>query len=330
MYFKEHLPWIILFVLFNISILIIGLIDTSIPDISVIYIVIVNTLMLLVFIIVDYMRKREFYRDIKSLNEPDDIDGCHMPKTPLQYEVNESLERLRRNHQEALETESHKTRENLNELTRFVHDMKMPLTTMNLMVQDLEEDKRNKLSSEMNRLENMLNEILYVKRLPNIKNDLYIESVNLNDLLHRAIQKVRYICMKKGIGFDLDLEIDNVQSDAKWLQFIIDQLISNSVKYSEESTIYVSAFKQQEYDALKIQDFGRGIKTEDLPRIYDSGFTSTSDHNDSHSTGMGLYLTKNVSEVLNIKLDIASVYGEGTTVTLIFSKQNEFHQITSM
>lgn len=330
MYLKEHLPWIILFVLFNISILVIGLIDTSIPDISVVYIVIVNTLMLLVFIIVDYMRKREFYRDIKSLTEPDDVDAFHSSKTPLQYEVNESLERLRRKHQEMLETETHKTRENLNELTRFVHDMKMPLTTMNLMVQDLEEDKKVKLSSEMIRLENMLNEILYVKRLPNIKNDLYIESVNLNDLLHRSIQKVRYICMKKGIGFDLNLEIDEVDSDAKWLQFIIDQLISNSVKYSEDSTIYVTASKQQDHDTLKIQDFGRGIKTEDLPRIYDSGFTSTSDHNDSHSTGMGLYLTKNVAEVLNIKLDIASVYGEGTTVTLTFSKQNEFHQITSM
>lgn len=330
MYLKEQLPWFILFIVLNISILIIGLIDPSIPNISLLYLVIVNGVVFTGFTIWDYFRKRDFYKDIKSLNEPDDIDALHVAKTPLQQEINESLERVRRTHTVLLESEATKTRENLNELTRFVHDMKMPLTTMNLMIQDLEDDKKTRLSSEMNRLEGMLNEILYVKRLPNIKNDLYIESVNLNDLFNRSIQKVRYICMKKGLGFDLDLEINEVDSDVKWLQFIIDQLITNSVKYSEDSTIYITASKQQGYDTLSIKDFGRGIKSEDLPRVFESGFTSTSNHDDGHSTGMGLYLTKNVSEILNIYLAIDSTYGKGTTVTLWFSKQNEFNQISSM
>lgn len=330
MYIKEHLPWIILFLMFNASIVVIGLIDSSIPDLSVMYVIMINTLMLVIFIIWDYMRQRNFYSDIKNLNVPDDIDGHHYADTALQREVHQSLHRLKQSHEELILTESKKTRENLDELTRFVHDMKMPLTTMHLMIQDVEPMQREKLLAEMSRLEEMLNEILYVKRLPNIKNDLYFEDVSLEILLNHSIKKLRHICMSKGIGFDVVTDVETVESDVKWLQFIIDQLLSNSVKYSENSTIEISTYHDSGYDYIKIRDHGRGIKPEDIKRIFDSGFTSTSDHDDSHSTGMGLYLTKNVADVLNINVVVASVYGEGTTVTLTFSKQNIFNQITSM
>lgn len=330
MYLKEHLPWIMLFILFNISIAVIGWIDSTIPDISIMYVIMINTFLLLVFVSWDYLRKRQFYKDIRTLNEPDDVDARHSGKTPLEREVNDSLERLRISHEHLMFNESTKTRENLDELTRFVHDMKMPVTTMHLMIQDLDEKQQRKLSAEMNRLEQMLNEILYVKRLPNIKNDLYFESVPLEALFNQSIKKLRHICMRKGIGFDLDIRTENIETDAKWLQFMIDQVLSNSVKYTSESTIEITTESINGQDCIKIKDYGRGIRKADMNRIFDSGFTSTSDHNDASSTGMGLYLTKNVADVLNIQLDVQSVYEKGTTVTFNFSKQNEFNRITSM
>lgn len=329
MYVREHYPWILLFIFFNIFILITGLIDTTIPSIAVIYIVVINSVVLIIFCIWDYTRQRQFYKDIKTLNTHDDIDAFHAPKTPLQREGIRRLMDLQQNHQNMLDKESRKTRENLDELTRFIHDMKMPLTTMNLMIQDVKSDDKHKLSAEMNRLDGMLNEALYMKRLPNIKNDLYFEKVELEGMINQIIRKMQPICISKGIGFDIDLSAGTVHSDIKWLSFMISQVISNSIKYSSDSDIEIHSYQVNGQDMIDIKDYGRGIKDEDIDRIFDAGFTSTSHHDNDEATGMGMYLAKNVADALNIKLEVTSRYSEWTMVRLRLPHQNKFTQITS-
>ena len=103
--------------------------------------------------------------------------------------------------------------------------------------------------------------------------------------------------MQKGIGFDVDLEITNVLSDAKWLSFIIRQLLTNAIKYSEASDIMITKLSEDDQTKLEIKDSGRGIDPKDLPRIFDKGFTSTTKHQDHAATGMGLYLAKKGSTV---------------------------------
>lgn len=134
--------------------------------------------------------------------------------------------------------------------------------------------------------------------------------------------------MEKNIGFDIHLHEKNVHTDRKWLQFVMDQIITNSVKYSSDNDIVIKSQVTAGRMQLSVTDYGRGIKEKDIHRIFEAGFTSTSDHHDDQSTGMGMYLTKEVCDALAINIDVTSVYGDYTTVTLTFSKANEFSKIT--
>lgn len=328
MYVKENTPVFLLFLAFNFVILLIGYIDNSIPNVAVIYIFFFNLLILLIYIAWDFIRRKQFSSDFQNLERLDDVVGMSEGNTPAQRVMYEKLDEMRLTHQRELDKESQKTRENLDELTRFIHDMKMPVTTMKLMIDDLSGAEQHKFSTEWTRLNSMLNEVLYLKRLPNIKNDLYIEQINLADLLNASIKKLRDICMQKNIGFDIKLHEPEVHTDRKWMQFVLDQIITNSVKYSEDNDIIISGQVIKKQMILTVTDYGRGIKEKDADRIFEAGFTSTSDHDDDQSTGMGLYLTKEVCDVLGINIDVQSVYGEYTKVTLTFNQANEFMEIT--
>ncbi|MGO1923013.1 MAG: sensor histidine kinase [Jeotgalicoccus sp.] len=328
MYIKENIPVFLLFSGFNLVILLIGFIDNSIPNIAVLYIFFFNLLIFIIYIAWDFIRRKQFTNDIEHLESLDDVVGMSSGSTPEQRMIYEKLDELRGTHQNELDKESQRTRENLDELTRFIHDMKMPVTTMKLMIDDLDGEPKMKLGAEWSRLNSMLNEVLYLKRLPNIKNDLYIEEINLAELLNTSIKKLRDICMQKNIGFDIELSEPLVHTDRKWMQFVLDQIITNSVKYSENNDIVINGKIINEQPVLTITDYGRGINEKDINRIFESGFTSTSDHDDAQATGMGLYLTKEVCDVLGINIEAASQYGEYTTVTLTFNLANEFTRIT--
>ena len=328
MYFKENISVIILFLIMNSFIVLVGLVDSGIPNVSIIYLVLFNLLILVIYLAWDFNRKRVFSKEFDGLMTLNDIEGINKPHVNAQKQVYEKLDELRTYHQTLLEEEAGKTKENLDELTRFIHDMKMPVTTMKLMIDDLEGTDHDKLASEWTRLNNMLNEVLYLQRLPNIKNDLYIERLNINDLVKRSILKLRSICIRKNIGFDVNFQTDYIYSDKKWLQFVIDQILANCVKYSSDNDIVIVGIMEDEHFKLSVTDFGRGIKAKDIDNIFQAGFTSTSDHDDDQSTGMGLYLSKEVCDILNIKLTAQSEYQEYTTMTLSFNKANSFSNIT--
>ena len=312
----------------NSFIVLVGLVDSGIPNVSIIYLVLFNLLILVVYLAWDFNRKRVFSKEFDGLMTLNDVEGINKPHVNAQKQVYEKLDELRTYHQTLLEEEAGKTKENLDELTRFIHDMKMPVTTMKLMIDDLEGTDHDKLASEWTRLNNMLNEVLYLQRLPNIKNDLYIERLNINDLVKRSILKLRSICIRKNIGFDVNFQTDYIYSDKKWLQFVIDQILANCVKYSSDNDIVIVGIMEDEHFKLSVTDFGRGIKAKDIDNIFQAGFTSTSDHDDDQSTGMGLYLSKEVCDILNIKLTAQSEYQEYTTMTLSFNKANNFSNIT--
>ncbi|WP_245541943.1 sensor histidine kinase [Salinicoccus albus] len=260
----------------------------------------------------------------------DEADSLPVPVTPYQKFIDVKLSTMKKYHNDSLEKETKKTEENLDELTRWIHDMKMPMTTMKLMIDDLDNKNRPAMEEEWLRLDATLNEMLYDKRLTNISNDLYIESVEIENVLSNTIRKLKTICIEKGIGFDMDLHVSHIETDLKWFSFMMDQIIGNSVKYSENSDIAISSYLREGWPVLEISDAGRGIRQEDIPRIFEAGFTSTSDHGDKGSTGMGMYLTKEAAGAMDIVIDVSSRYGEGTATMLTFPKKNEFQEVQTM
>jgi OmpR family two-component system bacitracin resistance sensor histidine kinase BceS len=283
------------------------------------------------FLIFRYKKETYFYKSLEAREDNLDITNIAEPESPFEKIIEnciinqtELLKRSAATGQMTLEQEK-------DELLSWIHEVKTPLTAMHLMIDRLDDELlKSHLTYEWLRIHLLLDQQLHQRRMPFIENDLYIEKTDLETIIFDEIKTLRSWCIQKGIGFDIQLDITEVLSDAKWLSFIMRQLLTNSIKYSENSDIMIYSHEQAGQTVLEVQDSGRGIDPKDLSRIFDKGFTSTTNHRDSAATGMGLYLTKNAAEPLFISIDVKSGLGTGTTVTLTFPKRNDFVNITSM
>ncbi|AZU61872.1 sensor histidine kinase [Neobacillus mesonae] len=327
----ERNSWIFLFLLLQLLLLFIGYVDAAIPLTSLLYIVFLSVIIFGMFIVIRYHKETKFYKSLEEWENNLDLTVIADAVSPFEKIIEDSVinqtERLKQKaaqNQTALEQEK-------DDLLSWIHEVKTPLTALQLMINDLEDGPiKAKISYEWLRIHHLLDQQLHQKRIPFMENDLYIEMTDLKVLIFREIKALQSWCMQKGIGFEIELAAAEVLTDGKWLSFIIRQLLTNAVKYSEDSDIMIQSFERSGQTVLTIEDFGRGINPKDLPRIFDKGFTSTTDHQDHAATGMGLYLAKKAARPLLIKFDVKSQPGAGSIFSLTFPKQNDFVRITGM
>lgn len=330
-YIRERLSWILFFLFLQLLFLFIAAVDSQIPFLPILYIVFLSTLFFMVFLFVRYNRETKFYKSLQAWDDTYDLAAISEPEHPFEAIAMDIL---------SLQTERFKKDSSMrlmeiqgerDELLSWIHEVKTPLTTMQLMIERMEDETlKAQLQYEWLRIHLLLDQQLHQKRIPFIQNDLLIEVSALEPIIFQEIRALKSWCMQKGIGFDVSLEVTEVLSDAKWLGFIIRQLLTNAVKYSSASDIIIESNLTDDHVRLTIQDSGRGIDPKDMPRIFDKGFTSTTSHQDSAATGMGLYLTQKVTDALLIRIQVESKPGIGTTFTLIFPKRNDFVSMTGM
>lgn len=330
-FLKERRTWLLLLLSIQLIILFISYIDNTIPFMSMLYIVLLLTLLCTCFVVLRYTKETRFYANMKNWDHTYDLAELSSADSPFEQIVLDAV---------TLQTERYKRETTHNymlleqekdELLSWIHEVKTPLTAMQLMIDRLpDETLQRQLMYEWLRIHHLLDQQLHQKRIPFIQNDLYIEVSELEPIIYQEIRALKSWCIQKGIGFDVSLTETKVLTDAKWFGFILRQLITNAVKYSASSDILIESSRLDHHVVLTIQDAGRGIDPKDLPRIYERGFTSTTHHEDSASTGMGLYLAKQVADSLHIRMNVSSVLGEGTTFTLTFPRKNEFVRITGM
>ncbi|KOP82795.1 sensor histidine kinase [Cytobacillus solani] len=330
-YLKERRSWILFFITIQLLSLIIGYIDSAGSFRSVQYYVFLSTIIFIVFITVRYHKESRFYLSLEERDNDFDVSSIPEPESPFEWIIENSIT----NQVMRLKNESEQNllllEQEKDDLLSWIHEVKTPLTAINLMIDRIDDKMlKSQMTYEWLRIHLLLDQQLHQKRIPFIKNDLYIEHTNLEHLIFKEIKTLQSWCMQKGIGFDIDLEVEEVLSDAKWLSFIIRQLLTNAVKYSDSSDIIIKSYQRDEQTMLDVRDFGRGIEQKDLSRIFDKGFTSTTNHQDTSATGMGLYLSKKAAESLKVHIDVQSKLSSGTTFTLIFPKKNEFVNITGM
>ncbi|PIC95436.1 histidine kinase [Sporosarcina sp. P26b] len=331
LFVKERVSWILFFVLLQLLIIGMGYLDTSVSFSSAIYIVFLSTLFFLLFLVMRYVRETRFYKDLKILNSTFDNSEIPVANTPFEVITAERIAEQNQMFNLQLNELQTSVEQEKDDILNWIHEVKTPLTTMQLMIERTEDPAlRSQLMYEWLRIHLLLDQQLHQKRIPFIQNDLYIEKVQMEKLLYQEIKSLRQWCMQKGIGFDISLETEEVLTDAKWCGFIIRQLLTNAVKYSEASDICIRSTRQNEITSLSIEDVGRGIDPKDISRIFDKGFTGTVDHQDHAATGMGLYLAKQVADALLIDIQVVSTDGEGTRFNLIFAKENEMIRIASM
>ncbi|WRP06558.1 sensor histidine kinase [Rossellomorea aquimaris] len=330
-YLWERKSWILFFIALHLLWIFVAYIDKAIPLLPILYMVFLSMLFFIVFVFIRYQKETRFFKRLKEWDHNLNITGVDAPDTPFEEIVSDSLSEQANLLRKAASENRMLLEQEKDDLLSWIHEVKTPLTAMHLMIERLENQSlKAPLKYEWLRIHLLLDQQLHQKRMSFMENDLYIEKTNLESVIFQEIKTLQSWCIQKGIGFDIQLDITEVLSDAKWLAFMIRQLLTNAVKYSTTSDIIIKSYHQDDKVTLTIQDFGRGIDPKDLPRVFDKGFTSTIDHNDHASTGMGLYLTKRVSEPLLISIDITSKRGEGTRVNLTFPQKNDFVQLTGV
>ncbi|MDM5293454.1 sensor histidine kinase [Peribacillus simplex] len=330
-YFLERFSWITFYILLHLFFIFVAFLDSAIPLKPILYIVFLSLIMFSIFLIFRYKKETYFYKSLEAREDSLDITNIPEPESPFEKIIENSIINQTEILKQSAAIGQMTLEQEKDELLSWIHEVKTPLTAMHLMIDRLDDELlKSHLTYEWLRIHLLLDQQLHQRRIPFIENDLYIENTDLETIIFDEIKTLQSWCIQKGIGFDIQLDVTEVLSDAKWLAFIMRQLLTNSIKYSENSDITIFSHEQAEQTILEVKDSGRGIDPKDIPRIFDKGFTSTTNHRDHAATGMGLYLTKKAAESLFISIAVKSKLGTGTTITLTFPKRNDFVNITSM
>ncbi|HDZ6047775.1 TPA: histidine kinase GraS/ApsS [Staphylococcus aureus] len=324
-FLKSRKNWIFWILFLNILMLGISLIDYDFPIDSLFYIVSLNLSLTLIFLILTFFKEVKLYRHFEKDKEIEEIKHKDLAETPFQRHTVDYLYGQILAHKDKVVDQQLQLNMHEQTITEFVHDIKTPVTAMKLLIdQEENQERKQALLFEWSRINSMLDTQLYITRLESQRKDMFFDYVSLKRMVIDEIQLTRHISQVKGIGFDIDFKVDNhVYTDIKWCRMIIRQILSNALKYSENYNVDISTELIDQHVALIIKDHGRGISKKDMPRIFERGFTSTANRNETTSSGMGLYLVDSVKDQLGIQLQVTSTIGKGTTVKLIFPLQNE-------
>lgn len=331
LFLRERLSWLVMFVAIQLMMPLIAYIDPDIPMYAAWYTVLLSSLLFILFLIWRYQQETRYFSDLQTWNAESEPQGPAEGDSPFEQIVGHTLQRQTRHDRDNARQLLHRLEQEHDDLLAWIHEVKTPLSAMRLMIERLSDTQlQRQLHSEWLRIHYLLDQQLHQKRMLHIQNDLFIEPVDLASLLHEEIRGLRAWCMNKDIGFDIALQIQSVHSDAKWLGFMLRQLLTNAVKYSQSSDIRITSREQGDHAVLEIADQGCGIDPRDMPRIFDKGFTSTNRRQDNAATGMGLYLLKQTAHWLQIQIEVESQLEAGTTFRLLFPRANTLTRLSSM
>lgn len=205
----------------------------------------------------------------------------------------------------------------------WVHEIKIPLASTRLIIENESNLNTRAIEAEIKRVENYVEQVLFYARNENVEKDYLIRMSNLDRIIKNVVKENRKEFIYKKINLKYDSINIEVYTDMKWLEFILNQIIANSIKYSKEDA-YINIYVQEEKNKviLIIEDNGIGIKPQDINRVFDKGFTGENGRHIYNSTGMGLYLCKSLCEKLHHQIYIDSINEQGVKVYIEFPKSS--------
>ena len=208
-------------------------------------------------------------------------------------------------------------------IEQWIHEVKTPITAIKLICENNRCSFTRDLMAELENINRFTEQALYYARSEHTENDYSVREIRLSNVVHGAIADNKYLLRQNNVTVTVDNVEYSIYSDDKWLRFILDQLISNAVKYRiDQPVLHFSAVKENDRVILSVGDNGIGIPQSDLPRIFEKGFTGQNGRTIHSSTGIGLYLCKRLCDKLGIGIS-ASSEGKGTTISLSF-RINDF------
>ena len=217
----------------------------------------------------------------------------------------------------------------------WVHQIKTPISAMKLLLeaereelgqlmcddeqsQCLLSDNMDSFEDELFRIEEYVSMALQYQRVSSTENDFVLEKVSVDGVIRDTIKKYAKIMIRRHIGMNYSGTVQEVYTDGKWLAFILEQILSNAIKYTPQGVVTIETAEEKDRFFITIKDTGIGIKAEDLPRVFEKGYTGYNGHADKKATGIGLYLCRQMADKLGHTIRIESEIGKGTKVWIGF------------
>ena len=301
-------------------------------------IVIAITIILLVTYILlfltDFFRKQKFYTDL--LTNIDNLDKAYLVLETLNrpefYEgelLCQALYEIDKSMNENVRIEKEQLLDNKEYIEMWIHEVKRPLASLVLTLNNQKNILDRKTKNILKRLEDYVDQVLYYVRSENAEKDYFIKEVDLSKVIKNVGIKNMDDLLDNKVEFIVDKTNYKVFTDSKWLEFILNQIINNSIKYKRNiDNSYIKIYVKDNLDitVLIIEDNGIGIKSSDIRQVFDKTFTGTNGREKTTSTGMGLYIAKNLCKKLGHKIEIESKENEYTRVFITFAK-NKFYDV---
>ena len=268
----------------------------------------------------DFINYKKSYKKLKFLEKNIINDREDLPKSldiRIDY-YHKMIEKLYRELENETQKNKQKNTDRVDYYSMWVHQIKTPIAAMNFLLDNEEVDQKN-LQQELFKIERYVEMVLTYIRLDSISSDYVITKINLDEVVKDSVKKYATIFINKKIKLNYVSHETMVISDKKWLSFAFEQILGNSVKYSGAGgEITIETYENK----LVIEDNGIGIKEEDLPRIFEKGFTGFNGRYEKKSSGLGLYLCKKTLDKLGHRIEISSKVGEGTRIEITFPKED--------
>ncbi|WP_409344114.1 sensor histidine kinase [Paenibacillus sp. MBLB4367] len=319
--------------------------DGFVPDINnIAYMFVLASVVMLAWLTWDYLRQRLYYRQVASVlsERESDLEAAMRVSdgmTREQLAVQQVLERQYKAYSDELAEYRRQREQHLHFTNQWVHHMKTPVSVIDLLVQQANELPEGtsgaplfrSIQEENERISRGLEMMLHTARLDHFRLDVRIERVSLLSLVRQVVNGHKKACIRASIFPRVEGDDINVETDGKWLSFVLNQLMTNAIKYSKDkpgSKQLLFTLKIEGTGCrLSVTDEGIGIAEQDLGRVFDPFFTGENGRMVEESTGMGLYLAREVCGRLGHSLQVESELGIGTTVTIGFSTDSIYREL---
>ncbi len=274
---------------------------------------------LAVYLIIRYVREQQDHRERLRILSAGDYSRLKPPSTPREGDLQAMVQALGQQCSDLSTRWRNEKQESLDYYTTWVHQIKTPISVMEMLLQAEDTPENRALATELFRIEQYVEMVLTYIRLESPDHDFVFQELDLDPLIRRAVRKYAPQFVQRRIRLVYEPVHISVLTDEKWLSFILEQLLSNAIKYTGQGTVTLTVTPDKR---LTVTDTGMGIAPEDLPRIFEKGFTGYNGRADKKSTGLGLYLCKQTADRLGIGISAISTPGVGSSFTLSLDSKN--------
>lgn len=323
LFIREHLMLLIFQFILVLFVMLLYWLDGFRNVDTAVYSIVISSILMLTFLGTLFVKKYAFYKKILSVPNKIEVVLQREAQSPEIKQVETYLQHIYRLYQKEVQLLYASQNRHLQFMNSWVHQMKTPISVIELMTQESEQVDSNSVSEEMERLKRGLEAVLMNARLDTFEEDMQIEQIDLKRLVSEVVTENKRLFIGHRVFPMITIEEDCIiTSDRKWIRYVIAQFITNAIKYTFEQNkkVYFESKVEEDQVIFSVRDEGIGIPASDIKRVTKAFFTGENGRKTGESTGMGLYLAQEICNRLGHEMEITSTVGQGTTVSILFEK----------